>query len=245
MALSDNLVAYYSLEEASGNAIDAHGSNDLTETSGTIASATGKVGNCRDCEAGDTAYFTIADNADVSTGDISYTLCCWAKFETVVNAMRIISKGNTAVTVLEHSLWYRSGSGSLVFDIYDGSSGLNGRAVANIGAPAADTWYFIVCRHNATANTIRISVNDSDVSAATTGAGVDTASPFNIGSLEATAGTFFDGLIDEVGFWKRELSDAEVTDLYNSGNGRDYAYIVGGAATPLAPPVFRRRRMFR
>jgi hypothetical protein len=44
MALIDSLFAYYSLEEASGNALDAHGSNDLTLTGSATRQQTGKVG---------------------------------------------------------------------------------------------------------------------------------------------------------------------------------------------------------
>ena len=33
---------------------------------------------------------------------------------------------------------------------------------------------------------------------------------------------FFNGIIDEVGVWNRELSASEVTELYNSGSGLQY-----------------------
>jgi len=37
-------------------------------------------------------------------------------------------------------------------------------------------------------------------------------------------------LISKAGFWKRALTPAEITDLYNEGDGRDYAYIVDTSA---------------
>lgn len=48
MAIIDNLVSYWKLDEASGNALDAHGSNTLIETSGAIAAAGGKINGARD-----------------------------------------------------------------------------------------------------------------------------------------------------------------------------------------------------
>ena len=42
------------------------------------------------------------------------------------------------------------------------------------------------------------------------------------------------GFIDEFGFWKRVLNSGEATELYNHGDGVDYAYISGGAAPTLA-----------
>jgi hypothetical protein len=61
---------------------------------------------------------------------------------------------------------------------------------------------------------------------------------FTIGTQNDTANIFrWDGLIDEVGFWKRVLTSAERTELYNSGNGRDYAYITAAAGVSLTPGV--------
>ena len=42
--------------------------------------------------------------------------------------------------------------------------------------------------------------------------------------------TFFDGIIDEVGAWSRELSSTEVTALYNSGNGNQYPFTTSSSA---------------
>jgi len=38
-------------------------------------------------------------------------------------------------------------------------------------------------------------------------------------------GRYFDGIIDEVGFWNRSLSQAEVTQLYNGGDGMTYTNV--------------------
>jgi len=43
MALTDNLVSYYKLDESSGNAIDAHGDNDGTLTGNITQNSTGKI----------------------------------------------------------------------------------------------------------------------------------------------------------------------------------------------------------
>lgn len=247
MALSDNLISYWSLDEASGDAIDAHGTNDLTDTN-TVGAATGKVDGARDFEESASEYFSHADNSDLSTGDIDFTFACWVNAESFTGSnQRIICKINNAVTVLEYDFYYRGSESRFYFDVYNGSS-LVGRVAANtFGAPSTATWYFVVGRHRGGAtNEIDISVNDGGFdSAATTGAPADTAAPFSIGSLAGLAGTFWDGLIDEVAFWKRSISDAEVTELYNSGNGRDYAYVSGGGGGGLAIPVARHHYMMQ
>jgi uncharacterized protein (DUF1786 family) len=34
----------------------------------------------------------------------------------------------------------------------------------------------------------------------------------------------FGGYIDEVGFWERVLTQPEITDLYNAGNGKPFPF---------------------
>jgi hypothetical protein len=49
----------------------------------------------------------------------------------------------------------------------------------------------------------------------------DTVSNFRIGARFTSESQFWDGLIDEVGFWKRTLSAAEITELYASGSPKN------------------------
>lgn len=237
MALSDNLIAYWPLDEASGSAIDAHGSNDLTETSGTIASATGKVGNCRDFEADDTECFTIADNADLSMGDIDFTLQAWVNLESKSNNSTLIGKWNFSSSLREYTLFYIAGSDRFEFRVTsDGATSVI--VTANtFGSPSTGTWYLIHAWHDATGNLIGISVNAGTADTTSHSGGVlNGASDFNLGALESPSdGNALDGLLDEVAIWKRVLSGAERTELYNSGSGRDYAYITGGGGATVTP----------
>ena len=78
MSLLTNLISYWKLDEASGDALDAHGANPLTQT-GSVGTAAGKVGTARDFSALTGAYFSHADNVDLSTGDIDFTIACWVQ----------------------------------------------------------------------------------------------------------------------------------------------------------------------
>jgi hypothetical protein len=51
-----------------------------------------------------------------------------------------------------------------------------------------------------------------------------TVEPLNLGVFNAVGGAWFNGLIDEVGVWKRVLSPSELTTLYNSGVGNSYPF---------------------
>lgn len=239
MALADSLIAYWSLDEASGNAIDAHGSNDLAEASGSIGATTGKVSGARDFEKDDTEYFEIADNADLSTGNIDFTFGGWARFESAPasgDGRCLWSKGEGDI---EYFVEWRnfSSENRFKFWVTPNGSSLNGVTANSLGAPSIDTWYFVVAWHDSAGDTINIQVNNGTVDSQAYDAGVvDGTSKFMLGSLLGSV-FFHDGLLDELGFWKRVLTSDERTELYNGGDGRDYAYITGGPPAGVSIPI--------
>jgi hypothetical protein len=234
VSLLTNLVSYWKLDEASGDALDSHSTNHLTETSGTIGSTTGKIGNCRDFELGDTEYFTIADSAALSTGDIDFTLACWVNLESKTASQRqtLISKYNTTGNQREYWLTYNpqtapGTSNPFGFTISaTGSSTVVIRESTTFGTPSTGTWYFVVAWHDSVANTVNIQVNNGTVDSTSHSGGVfDGTSPFVLGARETVDN--LDGLLDEVGFWKRVLTSDERTALYNGGNGLAYPFATG------------------
>ena len=235
MAVIDQLVAYWPLDEASGNAIDAHGNNDLADTN-TVGSATGKVSGARDFEESANEYFTIDDNTDLSTGDIDFTFQAWVNLESKTDHREIC--GKWANPSFEYNLRYVQSSDRFQFVVGAGGDSV----LANtLGSPSAATWYHIIAWYDATANQIGIAINDGAADTASfSGGAPDGTSPFWLGNAFNRP---FDGLIDEVGFWKKVLTSTERTWLYNSGNGRSYADIVaeaGGGEMPFMNHYWQR-----
>ena len=241
MALADNLIAYWTLDEASGNAIDAHGSNDLTETSGTIDAASGKVGGARDFEAGDTEWFEIADNTDLSTGDIDFTFACWVRAETLASFPCIAQKGWSGLASADREwvLYYNTTSSRFVMEKGAGTAAVSVTA-SNFGAASTATGYFVVIYHDSVNDIIGISVNAGTPNTTSTSTGVNNGNrAFVLGASTVGQSLYWDGVIDEAGFWKRVLTSDERTELYNIGNGRDYAYIIGGGGGGITSPLTR------
>lgn len=222
MALTDDLVSYWKLDEASGDAIDAHSTNDLTDTN-TVGAATGKINNGRDFEQGSQEHFSRADNADLSLGaDTDFTFAGWMNIEDKTFNSTLVSKGEpTTTATLEY--WLRYNSGNDRFSFSTGNSSADAIVSANnLGSPSTATWYFVVCWHDSGANKIFIQINNGTADeAAWSGGTWNGSGVFNLGG-QVGSGVKCDGIIDEVGFWKRVLTSDERTSLYNGGAGLSY-----------------------
>ena len=229
--LLNNLIAFWTLNETSStlttavSRYDSYGSNTLTDNPATTytLSGTGKRDNAADFESGNSNFLEITDNGPLSTGDIDFTVTSLVNLEST-GANRMIATKSESASVAEYELYYNNTSSRFEFVTYNSSGTAVCTATANnLGAPSTAIWYFITAWHDATANTCNIQVNNGTAdSAAESGVPSDTAANFRVGARYTTEALFFDGLIDEVGFWKKTLSTQEKTDLYNSGNGNSY-----------------------
>ncbi len=238
MAVITNLLNYWSLDEASGDALPAHGSMTLTDTN-TVGAASGKVSGARDFEADNVEYFSHTDHADLSAGDTDFTFQAWVNLESKSlgsNTRVIFRKWDGAGT--EYILWYDAGT--LATDRFSWvvrGSGTLSHVEANVlGSPSIATWYLIHAWHDSVNNEIGIAVNAGTADTTAHSAGVDdTAAVFYIGH-EDGASDEWDGLLDECAMWRKVLTSAERTWLYNSGAGRSYADIVAESSgyTPAA-----------
>lgn len=232
MALIDNLISYWKLDESSGDAVDAHGSNTLTEHgTGGVGSAAGIINNARDFESADSDYFDHTDNADLSTGDIDFTFQAWVKLESKTSDWVVLAKWEFG-TNKEYRLGYDSLNDWFDWRVRD-ASGNEGLCHAATGVSAA-TWYHIIVWHDSVNNEVGIAINAGTAVTSSYSFGCqDSTAAFRLGSEEGGAADFYDGLIDEVGFWKRVLTSGERTSLYNGGAGFAYPFSTGGGVSNI------------
>ena len=241
MALTDNLISYWKLDEASGNATDSHGSNTLSDNN-SVGTGTGIINGARDFESGSSQYLSHADNSDLSVTDQDFTFAAWIKLESNAGPVQtIISKGEVASG--EYVLGVSEATDLQAYiQVYSAGFTHGSQRALTFGVLATGVWYFVVGWHDAVNNILGISVNDTaDTGAYSTGS-YDGTGIFHIGSFE-NYGNFFDGLIDEVGFWKRVLTSGERTQLYNAGAGLAYPFSGGGGTViPVFMNQYRQRR---
>lgn len=227
----------WKLDESSGSGVDSRGSNTLAQT-GTVGAATGKIDGARDFSSSN--YLSIASNASLSTGDISFSLACWAKFDSF-GALRPLMCKWSAFGQNEYELAYSVGLGKMFFGVSSGGSDENYIAADTYGTPSTGTWMFVIAWHDADADTINIQIDDGTVDSTSYSSGVVAGtSAFQIGAKDTGGGSpkYMDGLIDQARLWKRVLTADERTQLYeegaSSGRSADQAVSLDGVASGTA-----------
>jgi hypothetical protein len=94
----------------------------------------------------------------------------------------------------------------------------------------ASVWYHVVVTFDRSGNALMyvngvLQTDTENISAGISTSIVNTNN-FNIGQIgSALSGYYFNGIIDEVGFWTRLLFSDEVLNLYNAGVGLAYPFV--------------------
>lgn len=169
--------------------------------------------------ANDKEYLSIASNSTLQTGDIDFSFCGWVYLDTVSSAMTVCSKA--ALSSNREYDFYITSTGKLRLTVWDGST-TQVADVASTASLSSATWYMVTGYYDSVNNLVGVKINDNafETSATTGNCAVSTAS-FAVGS-NPDSGTrnYMNGRIDSLLFYKKILSSAEITWLYNSGSGR-------------------------
>jgi len=220
--LNVGLVAYYKFDEqdtsGTGKIVDSLGINNGTNAGGDNSS--GKLGTAYD-------YNGASDYIDLNTktllgGVSAFTISTWVWHDATGSTDFIFGSWATANFVM----MIRIDDTALGF--YTRTSGVIGGTTQTLSTTGA--WIHIVAIYNGT--TMMTYVNGVESATRYTQTGTITATGTVNYTLGAGASGYWDGKIDEVGIWNRSLTDAEIVQLYNSGNG--ITYITG---QPDNPPV--------
>lgn len=220
MALTDNLVSYWKLDEPNGNAADSIGSNTLTNN-GTITYSAGKINNGGDLGTSLGKYFSNSNIGLANNVDYSFSL--WIKLgaEPATNTQFCPFQKRFNGLISEIKYEDVSGTKRIIFGQWNGS--YNYSATYNITLGTTN-WYLLTIVHHNTANTYDCYLNGSAI--ATGAAGVaKTGSDFGTGlwfGADGGGAGAWKGMLDEIGYWSRALSADEVSQLYNSNRALAY-----------------------
>src|SRR5690606_6319482 len=140
--------------EESGNALDAHGANELTDNN-SVGSAAGKIGTARSFAAS-IQYLSAASNASLQTGDIDFTFAVWVWMASTA-ARTIAGKWGGVSNPgggREWRLQYFSPGSRYRFEVSSDGGNQTSVAADSFGAPSVEEWHFVVAWHDSINNTI-------------------------------------------------------------------------------------------
>ena len=240
MALSDGLISFWEMEEASGNRLDTEVvSNDwvprgsgVTRETGLVNFGVGQQQNGMEQASGTPFQF----------GDTDFTLATWINavgWTDGSSPQRLIfTKWNGSG--LEWNLDWLSSSDRFRWSIRNAGDTASVSVNADsFGAVSGHTseWILIVVWHDSVNDLMGIAVNGGSADTTAISGGTNTTSvKAALGTRDgggASAVNNINGVMDQTGVWSRVLSSTERTDFYNGGSGLSYADLT--PSPPAAP----------
>jgi hypothetical protein len=214
--LANGLVAYWKMDESTGNAVDELSSLTLTnQGAGTASFVPGKINNGLSTNSFDQWLGVSSGGTSVDLANTDVTINTWVKYAAGNSAMGI---GIYGVDNTHRSyLFY----GDTTYLSWWGNP--TTATVSWSGSTA--TWYMLTVTYNTTNGDVKFYVNgvqQDSTQTAPTGAPTGNDDLFTVGGWNGSSN--FAGITDEVGVWNRQLTQAEITQLYNSGSGNQYPF---------------------
>jgi len=207
--LWNGLLAYYT---ADNTANDALGNYNGTLTNGATY-ATGKINNGFSFD-GVNDYLLTSPNVLLNTST-QHTYSCWVRPSSISSTKFFMSLSES---IRNSSIGHING-GQIAF--FRGS--VDAQVLSGVSM-VVNNWYHVcvVYKGDGISSNVLFYVNGSLVSTQSLGIPHLNNRPLTIGSNSTVNGQFFNGTLDECALWSRELTSSEVTELYNSGAGKQY-----------------------
>lgn len=231
--LLPSLVAYYSFDSTLADATTLSPTGTGT---GTINYVSGKNGNAVSMGT-TTSYVDVADTTNFSftngSGqDLPFSFAVWVQFTSFSSTLNMFANKRNG-TLFEWAFYRFSSDGSIRFDKYT-SNGAAMHSIICSNTTSTGQWYHLVYTDDGseTVGGMKIYINGVLGSTTTTSSGSytgmgNTTSVTRIGNHGDGVNAVHShrGYLDGLSIWKgRTLTAAEVTYLYNSGNGRAYPF---------------------
>lgn len=222
---TDHLAAYYKMD---GNSNDAVHTNNGTDTSISYSTTNAVINQA--AQFGGASKIKIPSGTDFTSPTTGISMAAWVynttswtspAIQTIVAKIDGVGTPGTYVRINMQGAQKLSAT----------SDGDN-HTIAGGTTLAINTRYFVVMSYDGTTLSLYLNgtkdASDLTYSAAVT-PGTGSVAIGELGDFD-TAQFFAGGAIDEVGYWTCGLTSAQVTTLYNSGNGLQYPFTVANPA---------------
>lgn len=226
--LSDQLVCYYKFDESSGNAVDQVSGNNLTNV-GSIVYSAGKLGNGITLGTGKYMKFANADTI-FGTNAQAWSINIWFKTpnNTVANLISTYFSTVLGDSTFSFDIW-KNTDNTLQCDIRLSGTNKNVQGAVSVFDNA---WHMATLTVDIAAGQLKLYCDGTllNTTAIPTSGDYWDGGELHVGNVwyDNAESSPWNGMADELGGWTRAITQAEVTQLYNSGSALSYPFPVAG-----------------
>jgi len=225
-ALTDNLMGYWDLDTDSTDS--TAGAHDGTDTSVSYSSTGAVISGAVQC-GGNPARVIIADHADFN-GTTAITMNGWVTFSNTTGQQIMFAKADSALNAYMYMAKSATHhlSASVDTDVHN---------TVGTATLTDSVLYMWTVTYDGT--TLKLYLNGASDATDITYSAALTPGTGGLGicRLGDYSTQYLIGAVDEVGFWSRALTDAEITSLYNAGAGFAYPFSSGPTFVPRVYPI--------
>ena len=229
--LLTNLLSYHKIDEGSGTtSTDSANSYNMTFNGSPSWNSSGIHGKCLDFSSSTSNALYTTNTYLEARQNFSFSL--WLKRKSYINhriAYCLAVNFNLYIFLLERD----DKNSSLTIQVDYGFTGAQYPTAHQL--LTNNEWYHVVFRYNHSSSLTQFYVNGTYVGQITgrqfrtySSTVPNTLCAPCIGNRRHPTSTAFDlawnGYVDEVGLWTKYLSDSEIAELYNNGNGLPYPF---------------------
>ena len=206
--------AFYKCNEASGDIIDQEGSNDMSNTGASYGeTGHGTLGDALGFDGSD--FCTVTASKTFS----AFTIQAWAKSGTGMDSGGGMVNMQTTGGTLRNFIRRNGTTNDTMVEI--GGRGM----FLQPGANDLDTdWHHYIFTWSDSDDTIEFWIDGVSQGTDTGTSGTLSIETFEFGRENKSISQAWGGAIQQVGFWDVRLSDTEIGELWNSGDGLAYPF---------------------
>lgn len=220
---SSLLTNLYSSWNADNNLLDSFGTNHGTGIGG-LTYTPGKIGQAFTFNETN-SYVRLPNNSLNFTDDFSFSFWVYTNISFRVQFF-FNSYSYTSGNTYGHGYYCYMDNGSLSFTIIRGN---DAPANYSVGHSWTQNWHHVVVTRKKSTST-KIYINGV-LKSGSYNIGNATINPVyqanqisNLGGVNNGTVNLLNGKMDLINAWNKELNQTEVTELYNSGNGKQYPF---------------------
>ena len=212
------MISFWGMDEDSGDAPDAIGTNVLTDHN-AVDSTFGLIGNARYFNAPSSQYLEINTNESINLSDTDWTIATWVNPSNLLASRAYLGKWGGTSTDLYTVVGM---TGQVYLQVHVG--GVDASHTSANDLVTAGQWNLIVLQHDSSSNEIRISVNGGTPSSHNVGGSLDEwgEEPLSVGRW--AGGQYWLGAIDQTAIIRRVWNEDQIIVYYNAGAGLSYPF---------------------